>query len=216
MTTPPTTDGNDYEMPAALTEGLDYDVTEDDYEMPAGLTEGLDYEASDAAVFPVSPLPIVISEACACERNDWERRPGTDGTLIVCRQCGKVGAVDEAPGTISVHCVTLDLCSLCITGTGGQCHTPGCSLWIHAAPDVPVSLSPAPESQTRRLSAEQLRASRLAGRIDQLIGWAKSGQRPEYPARAKIYILEAENADRLRNDIIDVIVAELGDPDAEV
>jgi hypothetical protein len=160
----------------------------------------------------MSNTPITISEPCHCERNDWERRPGTDGTLIVCRQCGKVGAVDEAPGTISVHRITLDLCSLCITGAGGQCHTPGCSLWIHAAPDIPVSLSPAPEPPAR-LSADGLRTSRLAGRIDQLIGWAKSGQRPEYPARAELYILDAENTDSLRNDIINVIVAELSDPE---
>ena len=36
------------------------------------------------------------------------------------------------------------------------------------------------------LDANRLRESNLAGRIDQLIGWAKCGQRPEFPARAEI------------------------------
>jgi hypothetical protein len=34
--------------------------------------------------------------------------------------------------------VTLTLCSLCLNGAGGQCHTPGCALWMIAAPDVPL------------------------------------------------------------------------------
>jgi hypothetical protein len=30
------------------------------------------------------------------------------------------------------------LCTLCRSGAGGQCHTPGCALWMNRAPDVPV------------------------------------------------------------------------------
>lgn len=50
---------------------------------------------------------------------------------------------------------------------------------------------------------------RLAVRIDQLLGWAKTGQEPEYPAPAEYYTLKAENADRLRDDIL-AVVRELG------
>lgn len=82
--------------------------------------------------------PIVVSDTCACERNDWERRPGIDGDLIVCRSCGYIGLIAEQPGTVSLHRVTLTLCSLCLSGAGGECHTPGCDLWMHAAPDTRV------------------------------------------------------------------------------
>ena len=43
---------------------------------------------------------------------------------------------------ISLHRVTLTLCSLCLNGEGGQCHTPGCALWLKAAPDCPLYLEP--------------------------------------------------------------------------
>ena len=90
--------------------------------------------------------PIVIPEKCACEQNNWERRPGEGGTLIVCRTCGYIGVIAEADLTApSLHKVTLTLCSLCLSGAGGECHTPGCSLWFHRAPDTRVYLDPAPE-----------------------------------------------------------------------
>lgn len=34
--------------------------------------------------------------------------------------------------------VLLHLCEPCRTGEGGECHTPGCALWMNRAPDVPV------------------------------------------------------------------------------
>jgi hypothetical protein len=34
--------------------------------------------------------------------------------------------------------VTLTLCEQCLNGDGGQCHTPGCALWLKAAPDLPL------------------------------------------------------------------------------
>ena len=38
----------------------------------------------------------------------------------------------------TTHEVTLILCSLCLRGAGGECHTPGCALWINRAPDLPL------------------------------------------------------------------------------
>jgi hypothetical protein len=98
-------------------------------------------------VIPVSVVP------CACERNDWQRCPGDGGTIIACRQCGDIGAITRDPGgsnaalagdpeSPSLHKVTLTLCSLCLLGEGGQCHTPGCALWLKAAPDLPLRLEP--------------------------------------------------------------------------
>ena len=39
---------------------------------------------------------------------------------------------------IPVHLVQLNLCEPCLDGVGGECHTPGCSLFLHTAPDLPV------------------------------------------------------------------------------
>jgi hypothetical protein len=43
---------------------------------------------------------------------------------------------------IPVHLVQLHLCKLCIDGVGGECHTPGCSLWINRAPDISLRDNP--------------------------------------------------------------------------
>jgi len=38
-----------------------------------------------------------------------------------------------------VHSVRIRLCSACLGGEGGECHTPGCALWLNRAPDLPIS-----------------------------------------------------------------------------
>lgn len=43
---------------------------------------------------------------------------------------------------VPVHLVLLHLCEPCLNGEGGQCHTPGCALWINRAPDLPLRDSP--------------------------------------------------------------------------
>ena len=56
---------------------------------------------------------------------------------------------DAARGSVTPeeHCewsadglyrVTLTLCSRCLRGEGGECHTPGCGLWLNRAPDLPL------------------------------------------------------------------------------
>lgn len=37
-----------------------------------------------------------------------------------------------------LNIVTLTLCDACLDGDGGECHTPGCALWMVSAPDVPI------------------------------------------------------------------------------
>jgi hypothetical protein len=84
---------------------------------------------------------------CACESGQWERRPGDGGTIICCARCGTIAAIvseggaEHSPG-VSLHEVTLTMCSLCLNGEGGQCHTPGCAFWLKAAPDIPMYLEP--------------------------------------------------------------------------
>ena len=41
-----------------------------------------------------------------------------------------------------VRLVQIWLCDLCLNGAGGECHTPGCALWINRAPDLPLRNSP--------------------------------------------------------------------------
>lgn len=45
------------------------------------------------------------------------------------------GEVD-AEGEIRVREVRLRICELCLTGKGGECHVPGCVLWLNRAPDL--------------------------------------------------------------------------------
>lgn len=42
----------------------------------------------------------------------------------------------------TVHTITIDLCSLCINGAGGECHVPGCALWMNRAPDIAINDHP--------------------------------------------------------------------------
>jgi hypothetical protein len=44
------------------------------------------------------------------------------------------------PEEPKVRLVALMLCELCISGAGGQCHTPGCALWMNCAPDCPITV----------------------------------------------------------------------------
>lgn len=32
----------------------------------------------------------------------------------------------------------IQLCDLCVSGAGGECHSPGCAMWINRAPDLPL------------------------------------------------------------------------------
>ena len=39
-----------------------------------------------------------------------------------------------------VHTVKIRLCVDCLDGKGGQCHVPGCALWLNRAPDIAISV----------------------------------------------------------------------------
>jgi hypothetical protein len=49
--------------------------------------------------------------------------------------------------------VTLLLCPPCMNGGGGQCHSPGCSLYLNRAPDLPVTPPPAAVTPGRFLDS---------------------------------------------------------------
>ncbi|HYM98093.1 MAG TPA: hypothetical protein VET26_12385 [Candidatus Sulfotelmatobacter sp.] len=44
----------------------------------------------------------------------------------------------KVPGEATLVNVRICLCSACLSGAGGECHTPGCALWLNRAPDLPV------------------------------------------------------------------------------
>jgi hypothetical protein len=44
---------------------------------------------------------------------------------------------------VAVRFVQLWLCDPCLDGMGGECHTPGCALWLNRAPDIQLRDSPA-------------------------------------------------------------------------
>lgn len=37
---------------------------------------------------------------------------------------------------MSLQQIVLTVCGDCLDGAGGECHTPGCALWISTAPDI--------------------------------------------------------------------------------
>ena len=43
---------------------------------------------------------------------------------------------------VKLNTVVLTLCDACLDGAGGECHEPGCSMWINRAPDLPLRGSP--------------------------------------------------------------------------
>jgi hypothetical protein len=52
-----------------------------------------------------------------------------------------MGTRDWTPAVteIPLRTVTLTLCVPCLAGEGGECHSPGCALWMSTAPDVPIT-----------------------------------------------------------------------------
>lgn len=40
----------------------------------------------------------------------------------------------EAPHDIALHRIAFDVCDLCLTAAGGECHVPGCVFWMDDAP----------------------------------------------------------------------------------
>lgn len=46
--------------------------------------------------------------------------------------------MSDATQLVAIRRVTLVLCDSCLLGRGGECHTPGCALWMNRAPDVPI------------------------------------------------------------------------------
>lgn len=45
-------------------------------------------------------------------------------------------AITREPEVAPVRTVQIRLCDHCLDGAGGECHTPGCALWMNRAPDV--------------------------------------------------------------------------------
>lgn len=46
------------------------------------------------------------------------------------------GLHDQTEGWPAIHLVSLWLCDDCLDGKGGECHTPGCAMWMNRAPDL--------------------------------------------------------------------------------
>jgi hypothetical protein len=41
-----------------------------------------------------------------------------------------------------LNLVKLVLCDCCLDGAGGECHVPGCQLFLNRAPDLPIRGDP--------------------------------------------------------------------------
>lgn len=90
-----------------------------------------------------------IHGECTCLRSREEEDVGIDLDADDCplhkptsahaRHVLRRAAGIAVESRASVHRVVLDLCDLCLGGAGGECHTPGCALWMNRAPDMPVN-----------------------------------------------------------------------------
>ena len=62
-------------------------------------------------------------------------RKDADG--VTAKQPRKTPRIPPLHG-LELETVTLTLCNACLDGKGGECHTPGCALWMNRAPDVSI------------------------------------------------------------------------------
>lgn len=47
-------------------------------------------------------------------------------------------AVPEAEPKLWVVTGSFTICAACLDGEGGECHTPGCIMWLNRAPDLSI------------------------------------------------------------------------------
>lgn len=45
---------------------------------------------------------------------------------------------EETADRTALRHVSLWLCGLCLSGAGGECHSPGCALYLNRAPDLSI------------------------------------------------------------------------------
>lgn len=89
-----------------------------------------------------SATPGPLRESCRCTgfrpwAGPWDSRTGEPvKPLMVTTPAA------PAPEEVPVRLVRLWLCDPCLDGAGGECHTPGCAMWINRAPDIPLRDSP--------------------------------------------------------------------------
>lgn len=69
----------------------------------------------------------------------------------------------------NLYLVELTICGLCLAGAGGQCHTPGCALWLNRAPDLSlidrVLMEEGVYHESGHATLEDIAHLRLAGRV---------------------------------------------------
>lgn len=77
--------------------------------------------------------------------------------------------------------VIVTLCEPCLLGEGGECHTPGCALWMSRGPDAgPIAHELLPPS------FGPCNCRKLCGDINDEIGVCKSLPRPPEPPLVEI------------------------------
>lgn len=60
----------------------------------------------------------------------------------VCKYCDKTATPIDGDDLLDVK-----VCARCCAGLGGQCHTPGCALWMHNVQDLPIMAAPSQEGE---------------------------------------------------------------------
>lgn len=93
--------------------------------------------------------------------------------------------------TIPLHRVAFDVCDLCLTAAGGECHVPGCVYWMQAAP-VGSALAWLRERRavTPHLLAEKdAGVERLRARLDDIeqeLRWSRMHGGARFPRQISV------------------------------
>jgi hypothetical protein len=64
--------------------------------------------------------------------SDSYKGPGNDTPLVPTWMQDK--------GEPMVKMYSIWLCDMCVSGEGGECHSPGCALFLNRAPDIPLQI----------------------------------------------------------------------------
>ena len=86
-----------------------------------------------AAPSPETGTAAVPRHVCYC-KGTCKFKAGPAPEPVKPRSFDDDGERDEYP---PVHLVQLRICQACLDGTGSECHTPGCALWLHSV-DLPI------------------------------------------------------------------------------
>jgi hypothetical protein len=94
---------------------------------------------------PGAEWRMLLEEDCVTyTRRLWEKCPGPMAPLTVSTRPRPAATLEGDPRMSDprLNLVKLVLCDPCLDGKGGECHSPGCCLFLNRAPDLSLRGDP--------------------------------------------------------------------------